>query len=75
MKFLGFLEKAISDFGKDGFAVSSSVSLYFDIQQHVRPMSRCDKYKILVHQPHIVVRLLFACCSFVFNDPPTSKVN
>ena len=29
MKFLGFVEKAIADFGKDGFAVSSSVSLLY----------------------------------------------
>ena len=34
MKFLGFFEKAIADFGQDGFAVSSSVSLLY-ILQHV----------------------------------------
>ena len=29
MKFLGYFEKAIEDSGKDGFAVSSSVSLLY----------------------------------------------
>ena len=31
LKYLGFLEKAIGDGGKDGYAVSSSVSPSFDI--------------------------------------------
>ena len=31
LKYLGFLEKAIGDGGKDGYGVSSSVSAPFDI--------------------------------------------
>ena len=57
MKFLGFFEKAIADFGKDGFAVSSSVSLLY-ILQHVHFMTKRAYFYNLIYFATI-------CTSFI----------